>query len=127
MLQIPPQLNNLQSAFYVLVAGALLGWRFEAWLTKHIEPILTRLVGKAVTTAMEPVKSDVARHTVQIAQLHQDIQNHKRQITQIVFAGANTITAALWPSRPPSNREKELLVEDWRRILGADDIDRNIT
>jgi hypothetical protein len=123
MLQIPPQLSNLQSAFYVLLAGVLLGWRFESWLTKHIEPILTKLVGKAVLAAMKPIETDVARHTVQIAQLHQDIKTHKKQITQIVFAGANTITAALWPSRPPSQREKELLVEDWRRILGADDID----
>lgn len=106
-----------------LIAGlTILMWRLG--VTERLTKLVNVKVKEAVEKALFPLRDDLRRHTLQIEGLHRDNTTNKHRIVQIVWAGANAVTsAAIWAKTPPSQRELNVAISDYRRILGEDDLD----
>jgi|SRR5580658_2557885 hypothetical protein len=125
-------LSSLQVWIGVLSSAAFIVWKLARWANKRLEnkimASVTSGVSKGIQDAFATIKIDVSSHTIQIASLHQQLRTHKRQITQLAYAGAETVaSAAIWSKTPPSQREVDLQMADYRKIVGDDDIDSTPT
>jgi hypothetical protein len=121
-------LSSLQVWLGVLSSAGFIVWRLGRWANRRLEDKImasvTTGVSKGIQDAFATIKVDVSAHTLQIASLHQQLRTHRRQITQLAYAGAETTaSAAIWAKKAPSPREVDLQMSDWRKIVSDEEVD----
>jgi hypothetical protein len=113
----------------LLVLGSLiLLWRLG--LNARLAKLINDAVGKVVDEKLKKIEESIAKNTGDLIVLRHNQHTHKHAIVRLVWTSANTLA---FFNRPPRKNDIELTIgdyksvidglDDYRRVLGKDDID----